>query len=281
MKKTKVAICYDFDGTFFPKTILDYDFLNKIGIDADTFWDELHSFTKKMHSDHVLAYMHFVMQKVKEKKLPFTHQLLHDIGKNLPLFPGVDTWFDRINQYGKENGLIVEHYLISSGLLEVIKGNAISKKFKHIYASSFMYDEKGNTIWPALAINYTNKTQYLFRINKGCMNIDDPSVNAFLPNKKRYIPLSRFIYIGDGFTDVPCMRLIKNENGHSIAVYDPEDEKNKGAARQLFKEGRVNFMAKADYGSGSTMEKIVHVILDKIKVDSEIEDLKKHCRRTK
>ena len=275
MKKTKVAICYDFDGTLIPGIMQGYDFTRKIGLDVPTFLDKINKLMDDTHTDGILAYMRLMLQEAAEKNIPFKKQELYECGKNLPFFPGVETWFDRINKYGKEHGLVVEHYIISSGLREIILGSPISKKFKHIYASSFMYDKNGNAIWPAMAINYTAKTQFIFRINKGCLGINDPEINAFVPDKKRYIPLSNMIYIGDGLTDVPCMRLVKNEKGHSIAVYAPEDDKGKKVARQLLKESRVNFTAKADYSAGSRIEEIVQTILDKIRLDLKMENLKK------
>lgn len=281
MKKTRVAICYDFDGTLIPGIMQGYDFTRKIGLDVPTFLDKINQLMDDKHTDGILAYMRLMLQEAVAKNIPFKKQELYECGKNLPLFPGVETWFDRINKYGRKNGLIVEHYVISSGLREIILGNPISKKFKHIYASSFMYDEKGNAIWPAMAINYTAKTQYIFRINKGCLDINDPEINAFVPDSKRYIPLTNMIYIGDGLTDVPCMRLVKNENGHSIAVYAPEDANGKKVAGQLLEEGRVNFIAKADYNADSMIEEIVQTILDKIKLNLKFENLKKQCKTSK
>ncbi len=281
MKRKKVAICYDFDGTLCAGNMQEYDFLDKIGLDVSTFWKKSNQLKKDNHADDVLAYMRLMIQESIAKNVSFTRQDFRNYGKTLPLYKGVDTWFDRINAYGKKNGLTVEHYIISSGLREMILGHPISKKFKHIYASSFMYDENGNAVWPAMALNYTTKTQYVFRINKGCLDIDDPEINAFIPDEKRAIPLSNMIYIGDGITDVPCMRLVKKENGHAIAVYCPENSKSKKAARQLFKEGRVNFITNADYSANSMMEKIVQAILDKINLNLKMEDLKKQCRTPK
>lgn len=281
MKKIKVAICYDFDGTLSPGNMQEYDFMHKIGVNSQTFWRRSRALMEETNADGVLAYMRLMIEESVKKNLPFTRQDFKDYGKNLPLYNGVDTWFDRINDYGKKNGIKIEHYIISSGLREMILGHPIAKKFKHIYASSFMYDEKGNAVWPAMALNYTTKTQYLFRINKGCLGINDPEINAFVPDEKRHIPLSCMIYVGDGITDVPCMRLVKKEHGHSIAVYNNENLESKKAARRLFKEGRVNFMTLADYSEGSSMEQIVQTILDKIKLDAKIENLKKECRKTK
>ncbi|MBO5997024.1 MAG: haloacid dehalogenase-like hydrolase [Alphaproteobacteria bacterium] len=281
MKKTRVAICYDFDGTLIPGIMQGYDFTRKIGLDVPTFLERINKIRDNTHTDDILAYMRLMLQEAAAKNIPFRKKELCECGKNLPLFPGVETWFDRINKYGKKHGLTVEHYVISSGLTEIIMGNPISKNFKHVYASSFMYDEKGDAVWPAMAINYTAKTQFIFRINKGCLNINDPEINAFIPDSKRYIPLSHMIYVGDGLTDVPCMRLVKNENGHSIAVYESDDAKAKKVASQLLNEGRVNFTAKADYSPNSMMEKIVQTILDKIKLDLNMENLKKQCKTSK
>ena len=281
MKKTKVAICYDFDGTLSPGNMQEYDFMKKISLDIPTFWKKSTQLMNDTNSDGVLAYMRLMIEESVKKNLPFTRQDFKEYGKNLPLYPGVKTWFDRINAYGALHNIKIEHYIISSGLREMILGHPIAKKFKHIYASSFMYDEKGNAVWPAMALNYTTKTQYLFRINKGCLDINDPEINAYVPDELRPIPLSNMIYIGDGMTDVPCMRLVKRENGHSIAVFNDDNPKSKNAAKQLFKEGRVNFIAKADYTSGALMEKIVQTILDKINADTQIDRLKKECKVSK
>ncbi len=275
MTKPRIAICYDFDGTLSPGNMQEYDFMKKIGMDKADFWRASGEIMQKHNADSVLSYMRLMIEKAAQKGVSFTRQGFRDYGRSIALYKGVSTWFKRINAYGASKGVKVEHYIISSGIREMILGNPIAKHFKHIYASSFMYDEKGNAVWPAVALNYTTKTQYLFRINKGCFNINDPEINAFVPDDARYIPLSQMVYIGDGSTDVPCMVLTKRQKGHSIAVYNSQSEKSQQAAVQLAKDNRVDFISLADYSKGSKMEKIMKAIIDKIVSDIHLENMKK------
>ena len=170
-----------------------------------------------------------------------------------------------MNKYGEALGLEIEHYVISSGLKEIIEGTPIAKYFEKIYAAEFYYNEKNVPVWPAMAVNYTSKTQFLFRINKGVLDVTDhKSLNKFTPEGDRRIPFSNMIYIGDGFTDVPCMKLVKVNGGHSVAVYH-EDKKT---AASIMKQGRVDFIAPANYESGSKLEKTVFTVLDLIKAQN-------------
>ena len=127
-----------------------------------------------------------------------------------------------MNRFAKSKGVKLEHYIISSGIKEMIEGCKIGKEFKTIYASSFLYDQNGIAKWPSMAVNYTTKTQFLFRINKGCLDVwDTAGINAYQPMEKRPVPFSQMIFIGDGETDVPCMSLVKNMGGYSVAVHKP------------------------------------------------------------
>jgi hypothetical protein len=192
------------------------------------------------------------------------------------LFKGVVDWFDRINKYGKEKGVKVQHYIISSGIREMIEGTSIAKKFAATYASSFVYDHNGVAKWPALAINYTTKTQFLFRINKGVLNVyDNSKINEFTPSEDRPVPFSNMVFIGDGDTDIPCFRLVKDQGGHSVAVYKPSTHGTKEKARKLIKDGRVNYIAPADYSENSEMDTFVKRIIDKVAADSALKKLGK------
>ena len=156
----------------------------------------------------------------------------------------------------------------------MIVGTTIAKKFKKIYASSFKYDASGVAEWPALAINFTTKTQYLFRINKGALDVyDNKEINRCVPMDKRPIPFDNIIFIGDGETDIPCFSLVKNLGGHSIAVYRPRGRGTKIEAEQLIKDKRVNFIAPADYSSGKIIDIIVKAVINKIASDCELDFL--------
>ena len=206
--KPVVAICYDFDKTLTPDDMQAQGFIQSVGMDVQEFWKESNALADKNNMDQNLAYM-FCMKEKSYGQLLLNKKTLADYGAQITLFPGVEEWFDRIREYGKERGAIVEHYIISSGLAEMIEGTSVAKKgaFERIYASSFYYDAKGMAVWPAQAVNYTNKTQFLFRIEKGVLDVNDPGVNdSFAPDEIR-VPFRNMIYIGDSDTDIPCMKL--------------------------------------------------------------------------
>lgn len=217
--KPVVAICYDFDKTLSPNDMQAQGYIQSVGYDVDEFWKDSNSVAFANEMDQNLAYMYKMLDEARGKFV-FNKQALMDYGSKVELFKGVEEWFDRIRQYGADNGVIVEHYIISSGLKEMIEGTSIAKKgvFEQIYANSFYYDNRGEVKWPAQVVNYTNKTQFLFRIEKGVLNPNDPMVNDYIPLEEVRIPFRNMIYIGDSDTDVPCMRLVNAYGGHSIGV---------------------------------------------------------------
>ena len=220
--------------------------------------------------DPISAYLYLLAYKFRSQDIPLRKEMFEPLGKTIELFKGVDTWFERINAFGQLLGLEVEHYIISSGMQEIIQSTAIADKFRHIYACRYFYGQDGTAQWPARIVNYTTKTQYIFRINKGVLDEnDDSGLNSYVAQNERPIPFKRMVYIADGITDVPCMRLVKEYGGKSIAVYDTKDT----VACQLMHDGRVNFMVKADYSAGSDMEKLMQKILRHMQTDSLLEDL--------
>lgn len=267
MKKDKqihVALMYDFDSTLSIGNIQDYNFIPALNMTEKSFWTEVDKVRFENNMDNVLAYMYVMLKKAKEKNIPVTEENFITFGKDVKFFPGIDTWFDRINNYASSLGIKVHHYVISSGIHEMIKGTSIASHFDNIYASSFVY-ENGVAVWPRLAINYTNKTQFLFRINKGMLQITDDSVNEFVEEENKAIPFTHMMYIGDGLTDVPCMKLVKNYGGESIAVYS--DPKRQDIALKLLETDRVNYIANTDYSASSPIEKFVFEWLEeKVKV---------------
>ncbi len=272
--KPKMAFCYDFDGTLSPGNMQEYDFIQKLNMPVREFWQKAYQLSQEHDCDEVLSYMRLMLQEAEERNIPFTRQDFRASGAKITFYEGIDTWFDRVNAYAAEKGIEAEHYIISSGLREIIKGTSIAHAFKWIYASSFMYDESGKALWPAMVVNYTTKTQYLFRINKGCLKINDPQINAFTPDEDRIIPFSRMVYVGDGETDIPCMKLVKSEGGHSIAVYEPEKERLNGTARKLLKDGRVDFIAPAVFTPHSMMEELIKTTIDKVAIDLKMNRLR-------
>ena len=263
-RKPTIAICYDFDGTLSPKNMQEYDFFPQLGIKPWDFWKEAEKRARKEHGDPILAYMCLMIEKaVASGEVKITRQAFADYGKEVKLFKGVISWFNRINKYGQDKGASIEHYIISSGIREMIEGTPIAREFKKIYASSFWYDQHDVAKWPAQSLNFTTKTQFLFRINKGCLDEwDNDKVNKYVPEPERPIPFKRIIYIGDGATDIPCMKLVKAQGGYSIAVYKPYTGGAKADAEKLLKEDRVNFVLPADYSEDKPLDKQIKAIID-------------------
>jgi phosphoserine phosphatase len=270
------AIAYDFDGTLAPGNMQERDFIPAIGMTRRAFWDEVRKLAKDHEADNILVYMGLMLEKARAHHVQVRRSNFESYGRSLKLFEGVPEWFDRIRVYGNESGVRVEHYVISSGLREMVAGTIIARKFKAVYASSFWYDHHGVARWPALALNYTTKTQYLFRINKGSLHVYDHSkVNEYVPHAERPIPFTNMIFVGDGETDIPCFRLVKDLGGHSIAVYKPRTRRARTISEKLIRDGRVNFIAPADYSDGRELDRIVKGIIDKVAADYHLRGLGK------
>ena len=268
MKNIKLALIYDFDKTLSPKDMQEFHFIQSLGFDNPIdFWKQCDAFAKENNCDSILSYMHLMANMDKD----LTQNQLIKEGKYIKLYKGVDTWFKRINSYGKKHGVDVEHYVISSGLTDIIKGTKIAKEFKKIYACTYVYDSDGKVLWPARVVNYTMKTQYLFRINKGVLQeTNDEDLNSSTPESEKYIKLENMIYFGDGSTDVPSMKVVQQNGGTTIAVFGDDKKRNK--ADKLFADKRASFAVKADYSKGSKIEKIVEGIIDSLQAKAKLEN---------
>ena len=268
-EKPVLAICYDFDKTLSPDDMQAQGFIQSVGYDVETFWKKSNGLASGNDMDQNLAYMLMMQQAAEGKKL-FTRGELMKCGKEVMLFPGVKDWFKRICTYGEEHGVLVEHYIISSGLKEMIEGTDVAGEFKKIYASSFFYNEKGVAIWPAQVVNYTNKTQFLFRIEKGVLDINDPGVNdSFAPDEMR-VPFRNIVYIGDSDTDVPCMKLVNVNGGYSIGVYNA-DTKDKTKVYKMMRENRIKYYAPADDSEGKELDILLKAIIDRTAENEALE----------
>ena len=268
-EKPVLAICYDFDKTLSPDDMQAQGFIQSVGYDVGEFWKQSNGLASGNDMDQNLAYMLMMQQAAEGKKL-FTRGELMKCGKEVVLFPGVKDWFKRICTYGEEHGVLVEHYIISSGLKEMIEGTDVAGEFKKIYASSFFYNEKGVAIWPAQVVNYTNKTQFLFRIEKGVLDINDPGVNdSFAPDEMR-VPFRNMVYIGDSDTDVPCMKLVNVNGGYSIGVYNA-DTKDKTKVYKMMRENRIKYYAPADYSESKELDILLKAIIDRTAENEALE----------
>ncbi len=266
MEKTVVAICYDFDKTLATTNMQEFSFIPNLGYTVDEFWDKCDDLAKENGCDGILNTMRFMIDECKLKGVKLTKDYLRNLGKDVKFFDGVETWFDRINKYAKSKDIVLEHYIISSGNKEIIEGCPIFDAFTNVFGCEYLYDENGEAYWPKRAVNYTLKTQYLFRICKGLSSTqDEDKVNERI--NKKHVEFRNMVYIGDGFTDVPCMTLIKEKGGTAISVY-PDDQKNKSV--QLLKDNRVNYACLSDYSKGSEIEQLMQLILNSISLKEKL-----------
>lgn len=272
-KKHVIALLYDFDKTLSPKDMQEYSFIPNMGMSSSEFWSEANKISVKNDMDRILAYMYLMVRLAKKNEFPITKESFQKLGKDVKLYNGVSTWFKRINEYGKSLGVEIEHYILSSGLKEIIEGTSIAKEFKKIYACEFHYNNFGNADWPQQVVNFTTKTQFLFRISKGVLDvIDDVKLNRKIKDEERRVPYQNMIYFGDGLTDVPCMKLVKQYGGHSIAIYRKSEIKK---VQPLLKDERVDFICEGDYSKGSTLEEVVKDIIRLNAAKCDLNDISK------
>ena len=262
-KNARMALVYDFDGTLAPGNLQENSFIPDVGMKPSDFWDEVDRLAKRHQADRILMYMYVMLDKARSAKISVHPEDFEKRGATIEFFDGVEEWFDRISDHGKSKRVNVEHHIVSSGNAEIIQGSSIASKLSGIYGSKFMFDENSVACWPAFAINFTTKTQFLFRINKGAHDLsDDRKINKFVEMKDRPVPFENMVYIGDGETDVPCFRLVKELGGLSIVVYKPRTKKAREKANHFIHDGRVQCSAQADYRDGKELDLIVKTQID-------------------
>ena len=263
-----VAFLYDFDKTLCTTDMQNYGFIPSLGMTPAEFWALANDFGRANSNDAILAYMYTMIQETERKNVPFTRRDLVEKGRGIVLFPGVREWFARINAFGESQGVEIEHYILSSGLREIIEGSAISGAFKEIYASEFYYDAAGRPVWPKLTVNFTAKTQFVYRINKGVLDVsNDRDLNASMPDDSKRVPFTNMIYIGDGLSDVPCMKMMRAYGGQAIAVYQ---ESNRSGVEDLLAKGRVDFIFPADYSEGTELDRTAKNILRRMAISDAL-----------
>ena len=266
-----IAIMYDFDKTLCTRDMQEYDLIPKLSMSAADFWAEANGFGRAQKMDGILAYMYTCVKHCREKGISLKRESFVESGRKVELYNGVSQWFDRINAFAKEQGAKVEHYVITSGMKEIIEGTEIADKFTEIFACEFYYDEDGNAAWPKTSVNYTNKTQFVYRINKGVLDVsNDVDLNRSMPDDSKRVPFCNMIYIGDGLSDVPCMKMMKAYGGQAIAVYQ-DDSKNK--VEELLVKDRVDFIFPADYSEDGELDRTVKNIIKKIVISDTLYDI--------
>ena len=269
--RPKMAICYDFDRTLSPDDMQTFTLIPSFGVDKSEFWHESDTLAVENLMDNNLAWMYELIKYSKFKGKSLRKEYFNQIGRDVQLYEGVDTWFENINSYADERGIDVEHYIISSGLKEIIEGSRIAPYITRVYASSYLYSADGIAEWPAQVVNYTTKTQFIFRIAKGFLEEYDQRVNDSVPHDVRNVDYDNIVYIGDSATDIPCMTLVKSKGGYSIGVYDPKSQ-NKKKVYKLFSDGRLNFYAPAIYTPDSPIFQYMTSVIDEVAAKQKLKD---------
>jgi len=264
-----IALVYDFDGTLSPQPMQEYTVLPKIGVAPVEFWAMVNREARETESDPMLVYMRHIIEALERVKVDVKREDFAAMARAIEYFPGVATWFGRINAYVRKRSrgqVKVQHYLISAGQKEILDGVSIRRHFKRIYASEYHFNHHGVATFPKLLVTDTMKTQFLFRINKGIEAVTE-SINEHMPEDERPIPFQNMIYVGDGMTDVPSMALTKKNGGHTVAVYDAEGDRGRATCVKLLDAGRVDFIAEADFRAASRLTRRVQLLLDAIVAD--------------
>ena len=263
-----IAFLYDFDKTLCTTDLEDYAFIPSLGYTPAEFWGRANAFGWENRMDGLLAYMYTMIQECAAQNIKLDRAFLNHCGESIQLFPGVREWFARINAFGESLGVQVEHYVISSGLREIIEGSGIAQEFREIYACEFYYNENGDACWPKLDVNFTNKTQFVYRINKGILDVSrDKELNDSMPDDSKRVPFTNMIYMGDGLSDVPCMKMMRAYGGQAIAVYQAS---NRQGVEKLLADGRVDFIFPADYREGMELDRTVRDILRKMTITDRL-----------
>ena len=275
--RTKMALVYDFDGTLAPGHMQNRQFIpDTIGMEVEEFWEEVNRRAEIHEADPILTYMYVMLEKCREAGVRVHREDLAARSEETTFFPGVESWFERISRYAKTQKVELRHHVISSGNAEIIEATSIARYFHRIYASRFMYDQEGVAVWPAVAINFTTKTQYLFRINKGALDQRDmPMINRHIPREQRAVPFENMVYLGDGETDVPCFRVIRDTGGLAVAVHE---ERGKTAALEYLRDGRVDTVAPADYREGQRLDRLVQSRIDLVAATARLQEITRQDR---
>ncbi|SNT07643.1 hypothetical protein SAMN06309944_1983 [Micrococcales bacterium KH10] len=266
------ALVYDFDGTLAEGNCAEHGLMSALGIsDKGEFWASVKDRAIVTNADEILTYLGLLAERAMSSGSDaLSTDNLSDFGSTIPLFRGVEAWFPRINSYAKENNIHLSHYIISSGIEEMIRGSQIGHHFAEVYGCRFgRLSDSHQSYWPTQAINYTTKTQFLFRINKGISNAwDNTAINRFIELADRPLPFEQMIFLGDGDTDIPSMKMVRHQGGHSLAVFDEKkwaSATHQSKVEKLIAEERANYVVPADYREGSQLDVTVKGLLQLIK----------------
>lgn len=254
----RIALLYDFDYTLAHGFMQQFGLMQNLGFDdINAYFKECERVSLDSEMDMCLSMMCGILELAKRKGKVVTKEYLRSFGKDIEYYDGVTEWFDKINSIGASFGYEIEHYIISSGVKEIVEGSSIAKYFKRVYANFFAYKD-GVAFWPSQVVNYTSKTQYIFRVRKNVL--DDLSsldkINAKMRDDE-VLPFKNIIYLGDSQTDIPSFKVVKNSGGMSICVYEGHNEEARKVAQKCFVEGRCNYFSEADFKEGSDLFSVI------------------------
>ena len=261
----KVALLYDFDYTLANGYMHQYGIMQDMGYNnVYEFFDANERLAIDAEMDMCLSLMCGILEHAKLQGKEVTRDYLKSFGKDVVYYDGVREWFDKINEIGRSLGYEIEHYIVSSGMREIIEGTDIAHNFKRIYANFYAYKD-GKAFWPSQVVNYTSKTQYIYRVRKNVLDhlSEFDKINEKMSDEE-VLPFKNIIYIGDSETDIPSFKVVKNSGGLSICVYDKASSKARKVAQKCFIEGRVNYFTPADYTEGSDLYNLIKDYIDSI-----------------
>ncbi len=268
MSQTTIGLVYDYDQTLSPSYMTDEVVFPHFGISAPQFWKRSNALVSEQGYDSELAYLKTLLDCLTPD--PPTNAELRALGAKLQFYPGLPDMFEELNAVltaeHRAFGIKIEHYIISSGLKELLEGSALRPHVKTIFGCEFAEDREGRISFPKRVVSHTTKTQFIFRINKGLL-LPHEDVNDHMPSDLRPIPFQSMIYIGDGPTDVPCFTLMRKYGGNAIAVYNPQDE-TRASFRKCYQlhahADRVKYIAPSDYRPNSHLRLLLEEMIVEI-----------------
>lgn len=268
-----IAVVFDFDDTLAPDSTSGY--LGQAGIaDLSSFWKKEVATLTDDDWDPVPAYLYKMIEASQTERVPkITKESLVEWGRHLPLHEGVPKLFARLRKVAKDANprANVEFYLISSGIGDILRSTPIANEFTDIWASEFAYGADGGISFPKKIVSFTDKTRYLFHIQKGLIGPQARGkpfdVNKKLKPEQIRIPINHMIFVGDGYTDIPCFSLVKKDGGVSIAVFDKTHGEKWGSAYQFVHDGRVSNLLSANYSEQSDLSIFLGMAVKKLATD--------------
>jgi phosphoserine phosphatase len=262
-----IAFIFDFDDTLAPDSTSG--FLHHFGVDVQAFWKKDVQELIEKDWDPIPAYL-YQMIRLSNNSKRITREALAEWAKQITYYPGVENIFDSLRQHAKavDPTLKLEFYLISSGIAGILRHTSIAKHFEDIWACDFDYDDEGQILFPKKVVSFTDKTRYIFHISKGIFGEKSRGrpfdVNQKVESRDLRVPLNQMIFVGDGYTDIPCFSLVRKGGGIAIGVYDSDNRDKWGRAWGFIEQQRVSNLVPADYTPKSALANSLMMSIESI-----------------